>query len=87
MAERQRSVILRNNFLSELNITYCFTRLSWPTWATKTPMTAVANSGADDPAAMNVAPATSGGMFKTEKRAFIATLTSVIAFDSLTSPI
>jgi hypothetical protein len=29
-------------------------------------MTAVANSGAEDPAAMKVAPATSGGMFNTE---------------------
>jgi hypothetical protein len=29
-------------------------------------MTAVANSGAEDPAAMNVAPATSGGMFRTK---------------------
>ena len=28
--------------------------------ATNTPMTEVANSGADDPAAMKVAPATSG---------------------------
>jgi hypothetical protein len=36
-------------------------------------MTAVANSGAEDPAAMNVAPATSGGMFRTkmEKVKFI----------------
>ncbi len=44
-----------------------------PTCATKTPMTAVANSGAEDPAAMNVAPATSGGMFRTkmEKVKFI----------------
>ena len=31
-----------------------------PTFATKTPMIEVANSGAEDPAAMNVAPATSG---------------------------
>ena len=38
------------------------------TWATKTPMTAVASSGAEDPAAMKVAPATSGGMFKTENK-------------------
>ena len=30
------------------------------TWATKTPITAVASSGADDPAAIKVAPATSG---------------------------
>ena len=37
------------------------------TWATKTPMTAVANSGAEDPAAMKVAPATSGGMLRTRK--------------------
>jgi hypothetical protein len=35
------------------------------TLATKTPMTAVASSGAEDPAAINVAPATSGGMFNT----------------------
>ena len=31
-------------------------------------MTAVANSGAEDPAAMNVAPATSGGIFNTERK-------------------
>lgn len=37
------------------------------TLATKTPMTAVANSGPDEPAAMKVAPATSGGRFKTAK--------------------
>ena len=30
------------------------------TLATKTPITAVASSGADDPAAIKVAPATSG---------------------------
>ena len=30
------------------------------TFATKTPITDVANSGAEDPAAINVAPATSG---------------------------
>ena len=36
------------------------------TFATKTPITAVANSGPDDPAAINVAPATSGGIFNTE---------------------
>ncbi len=35
-------------------------RLSGPTLATKTPMTAVASSGAEEPAAMKVAPATSG---------------------------
>ena len=34
----------------------------------KTPITAVASSGAELPAAMNVAPATSGLMCKTEKR-------------------
>ena len=35
------------------------------TLATKTPIMAVASSGADDPAAMNVAPATSGDRFIT----------------------
>jgi hypothetical protein len=35
-------------------------RLSDPTLATNTPMTAVASSGAEEPAAMKVAPATSG---------------------------
>ena len=31
-------------------------------------MTAVANSGAEEPAAMKVAPATSGGMFRTKSK-------------------
>ena len=35
------------------------------TLATKTPITAVASSGPEDPAAMKVAPATSGGKFNT----------------------
>ena len=35
------------------------------TFATKTPIIAVANSGPEDPAAIKVAPAMSGGMFKT----------------------
>ena len=35
--------------------------------ATKTPITEVANSGADDPAAIKVAPATSGGRCKAGK--------------------
>ena len=35
------------------------------TLATNTPMMAVANSGPEDPAAMSVAPATSGGRFNT----------------------
>jgi hypothetical protein len=34
--------------------------ISDPTLATNTPMTAVASSGAEEPAAMKVAPATSG---------------------------
>jgi len=34
----------------------------------KTPMRAVASSGADDPAAMKVAPATSGEILKTEEK-------------------
>ena len=38
------------------------------TFATKTPITAVANSGPDDPAAIKVAPATSGGIFKTKRK-------------------
>ena len=38
------------------------------TLATKTPMTAVANSGPEEPAAMKVAPATSGGKFNTAKQ-------------------
>ena len=37
------------------------------TFATNTPITAVASSGPDDPAAINVAPATSGGIFNTKK--------------------
>ena len=37
------------------------------TFATKTPITAVASSGPEDPAAMKVAPATSGGKFNTTK--------------------
>ena len=37
------------------------------TFATNTPITAVASSGPDDPAAMKVAPATSGGIFKTKQ--------------------
>lgn len=36
--------------------------------ATKTPMTTVANSGAEEPAAMNVAPATSGVNFISIKK-------------------
>lgn len=35
--------------------------------AKKTPMTTVANSGAEDPAAMKVAPATSGDNLNSEK--------------------
>ena len=35
--------------------------------ATKTPMMAVANSGPEDPAAISVAPATSGGRFNTAR--------------------
>ena len=42
-------------------------RHSLLTWATNTPMTAVASSGPEDPAAMKVAPATSGGMFRTKE--------------------
>ena len=38
------------------------------TFATNTPITAVASSGPDDPAAINVAPATSGGIFNTKKQ-------------------
>ena len=37
--------------------------LHYPTLATNTPMTEVASSGAEEPAAMNVAPATSGDRF------------------------
>ena len=40
------------------------------TFATKTPITAVANSGPDDPAAINVAPAISGGIFNTEMESY-----------------
>ena len=36
--------------------------------ATNTPITAVANSGPEEPAAMKVAPATSGGRFRTGYR-------------------
>ncbi len=39
--------------------------------ATNTPITAVANSGPEDPAAIKVAPATSGGMLRTKKTSFI----------------
>ena len=46
----------------ELNMTYTF--------ATKTPIIAVANSGPDDPAAIKVAPATSGGIFNTEMESY-----------------
>lgn len=35
------------------------------TFAINTPINAVANSGADEPAAMNVAPATSGEILST----------------------
>ena len=38
------------------------------TFATNTPITAVASSGPDDPAAIKVAPATSGGIFNTKKQ-------------------
>ena len=40
------------------------------TFATKTPMTEVANSGADEPAAINVAPATSGERFMAVEKGF-----------------
>lgn len=36
--------------------------------AKKTPITTVANSGAEDPAAMKVAPATSGDNLSSEKK-------------------
>lgn len=38
--------------------------------AKKTPIITVANSGADDPAAMNVAPATSGDNLSSKKNYF-----------------
>ena len=44
------------------------------TFATKTPITAVASSGPEDPAAMKVAPATSGGKFNTTKMTHIYVL-------------
>ena len=40
------------------------------TLATNTPMMAVANSGPEDPAAISVAPATSGGRFNTANERF-----------------
>ena len=50
------------------------------TFATKTPITAVASSGPEDPAAMKVAPATSGGKFNTTKMTHIYVLLIFLRF-------